>query len=97
LADLDDTVRAELEIVAVKARNQQLPFEVQDVQLEVEVMATGAHEAEGGLQVWVLPVGAMGSKANSASHKVTLGLSAVTREETKFWVSDVSPKSIRRK
>ena len=97
LADLVNAVRAQLETAAVNARGQQLQFEVQDVQLEVEVMTTGTREAEGGLQVWVLTVGAKGSKANAATQKVTLNLSAVTPDGTKFHVSDVSPKPIRRK
>jgi hypothetical protein len=96
LADLVDAVRAELETAAVNARNQQLQFEVQDVQLEVQVMTTGTREVGGGLQVWVLTVGAKGSKANAATHKVTLRLNAVTPEGTKFRVSDVPSKPIRR-
>jgi hypothetical protein len=97
LADLVNAVRAELETAAVNARGQQLQFEVQDVQLEVEVTTTGTREAEGGLKVWVLTVGAKGSKANAATHKVTLNLTAVTSEGTKFRVSDVSSKPTRRK
>jgi hypothetical protein len=97
LADLVNAVRAELETAAVKARDQQLQFEVQDVQLEVEVMTTGTREAGGGVKVWVLTVGAKGSRANAATHKVTLNLSAVTAEGTKFRVSDVSSKPIRRR
>ena len=97
LADLVNAIRAELETAAVNARNQQLQFEVQDIQLEVEVMTTGTREAGGGLQVWVLTVGAKGSKANAATHKVTLNLGAVTSDGAKFRVSDVSPKPIRRK
>jgi len=96
LADLVNAVRAELETAAVNARNQQLQFEVQDVQLEVEVMTTGTREAAGGLQVWVLTVGAKGSKANTATQKVTLNLSAVTPDGTKFRVNDISSKPIRR-
>ena len=97
LADLVNAVRAELETASVNARNQQLQFEVQDVQLEVEVMTTGTREAGGGLQVWVLTVGAKGSKANAATQKVTLNLSAVTRDGTKFRVSDISSKPTRQK
>jgi NTP-dependent ternary system trypsin peptidase co-occuring protein len=97
LADLVNAVRAELETAALSARNQQLQFEVQDVQLEVEVMTTGTREAGGGLQVWVVTVGAKGSKANAATQKVTLNLSAVMPDGTKFRVSDISSAPIRRK
>jgi hypothetical protein len=96
LADLVDAIRAELETAAINARDQQLQFEVQDVKLEVEVTTTGSREAKGGLQVWVLTVGAGGSKSNAASHRVTLDLSAVTSDGSKFRVRDVSSKPISR-
>jgi len=96
LADLVNAVRAELETAAVKARDQQLQFEIQDVQLEVEVTTTGTREVEGGVKVWVLTLDTKGSKANAATHKVTLNLSPVTAEGTKFRVSDLSARPIRR-
>lgn len=94
LADLVDAVRAELERAAREARGQELQFEVQDVTLEVEVATTGEREASGGLKIWVLTVGAGGKKTNEATHKVTLNLSAVTPDGSKFRVRDVSPKPI---
>jgi hypothetical protein len=97
LADLINAVRAQLETAALDARNQQLQFEVQDVQLEVDITTTGTREAGGGLQVWVLTLGAKGSKANAATQKVTLKLGALTQDGTKFRVSDVSSTPIRRK
>lgn len=96
LADFVNAVRAELEAAAVKARDQQLQFEVQDVQLGVEVITTGTREVEGGVKVWVLTIDGKGSRANAATHKVTLNLSPVTAEGTKFRVSDVSARPIRR-
>jgi Trypsin-co-occurring domain 2 len=96
LADFVNAVRAELEAAAVKARDQQLQFEVQDVQLGVEVTTTGTREVEGGVKVWVLTIDGKGSGANAATHKVTLNLSPVTAEGTKFRVSDVSARPIRR-
>jgi Trypsin-co-occurring domain 2 len=96
LADLVNAVRAELETAAVNARGMQLQFEVQDVQLEVEVVASGTREAEGGLKLWVVNVGATGSKTSSATQKVTLKLGAVTADGRKFHVSDVSATAINR-
>jgi hypothetical protein len=97
LADLVNAVRAELETAALDARDQRLQFEVQDVQLEVEVTTTGTREAKGGLQVWVVTAGVKGTKANAASQKVTLNLRAVTEDGTKFRVSDAPSKPIRQK
>lgn len=96
LADFVNAARAELEAAAVKARDHQLQFEVQDVQLEVEVTTTGTREVDGGVKVWVLTIDGKGSRANTAAHKMTLNLSPVTAEGTKFRVSDVSAWPIRR-
>jgi hypothetical protein len=96
LADLIDAIRAELETAAITARNRSLQFEVKDVQLEVEVTTTGTRGAEGGLKVWALTVGASGSRANTASQKVTLTLSAVGPDGAKFQVSDASSRPVRR-
>ncbi len=90
LADLVDAIRRELQTAAVNARDQQLQFEVKDITLEVGVTTTGTREAKGGVQVWVLTVGAGGSKADTASQKVTLNLSAVTADGSRFRVRDVS-------
>jgi hypothetical protein len=96
LADLVDAVRGELEMAAVNARGKKLQFEVQEVQLEVEVATTGTREGQGGLKIWVVTAGGKASKTDAATHKVTLTMSAVTAEGTKFRVSDVSSAPIRR-
>lgn len=95
LADLVDAIRRELQTAAFDARDQELQFEVQDVQLEVEITTTGTREGGGGLKVYVLTLGAKGSKSNASSQKVTLNLSAVTADGSKFRVRDMPSKSIR--
>ena len=96
LADLIDAIRAELETAARTAQDRQLQFEVKDVQLEVNVITTGTRGAEGGLKVWVLTIGASGSRASTASHKVTLSLGAVGPDGARFQVSDVTSHPVRR-
>jgi Trypsin-co-occurring domain 2 len=91
-ANFVNAVRAELGAAAVKARDQQLQCAVQDVQLGVEVTTTDTREVDGGMKVWVLTIDGKGSRANAAARKVTLNLSPVTAEGTKFRVSDVSAR-----
>jgi hypothetical protein len=88
-------VRTELQRAAFNARNQELQFEVHDVQLELNVTTTGTREAEGGLKVWVVTIGASGSRANATSQKVTLTLGAVGPDGAKFQVSDESARPVR--
>lgn len=96
LADLIDAIRGELETAARNARGRQLQFAVEDVKLEVDVTTTGTRGAEGGLKVWAITIGASGSRANTASQRVTLSLSAVGPDGARFQVSDVSSGAVRR-
>jgi hypothetical protein len=96
LADLIDAVRGELEVAALNAIDQKLQFEVQDVQLEVEIATTGTKGAEGGIKVWVVNIGAKLTKSDANTQKVTLKLGPVSPDGTKFKVSDVTAKPIRR-
>jgi Trypsin-co-occurring domain 2 len=96
LADLIDAIRGELEIAAVNARDQELQFEVENVQLEVDVTTTGTRQAEGGIKVWVLTIGASGSRSNSATQRVTLNLGAVGSDGARFHVRDVASPPVRR-
>jgi hypothetical protein len=96
LADLIDAVRGELEAAALNAVDQKLQFEVQDVQLEVEIATTGTKGAEGGIKVWVVNIGAKVDRSDANTQKVTLKLGPVSPDGTKFKVSDVTAKPIRR-
>jgi Trypsin-co-occurring domain 2 len=96
LADLIDAVRGELEVAALNAVDQKLQFEVQDVQLEVEIATTGTKGAGAGIKVWVVNIGAKASKSDANTQKVTLKLGPVSPDGTKFKVSDVTAKPIRR-
>ncbi|GIF25429.1 hypothetical protein BJ973_003706 [Actinoplanes tereljensis] len=96
LADLIDAVRAELQVAALRARDEDLQFEVNDVQLEVEIATTGTKGGEGGLKIWVINIGAKGEKSNASTQRVTLSLGPVTRDGTKFTVSAVGGEPVRR-
>ena len=69
---------------------------MQDVQLEVEIATTGTKGAEGGIKVWVVNIGAKVDRSDANTQKVTLKLGPVSPDGTKFKVSDVTAKPIRR-
>jgi hypothetical protein len=94
LADLVDAVRRELEEAAHEARDRQLQFDVQDVQLEVEIATTRTGEGEGGVKVLVLNLGGKYSEAHASTQRVTLRLQPVTAEGTRFTVSDLTDKPV---
>jgi Trypsin-co-occurring domain 2 len=96
LADLIDAVRGQLEAAARNGNGRDLQFEVQEVNLEVDVTTTGTREGQAGVQVWVLTLGAKGSKSNAATHKVTLKMNAVGPGNTRYKVKDSTSGPARR-
>jgi hypothetical protein len=96
LADLIDAVREELQRAADQAGSKRLQFEVQDVELEVEVTTSGSREAEGGIKLWVVNLGAKGSRTNANTHRVTLHLTAEGRGGTRLRVRDSKSPPVRR-
>jgi hypothetical protein len=96
LADLIDAVRGELQRAAAEARNAELQFEVQDVNLEVEVAATGTKGVDGGIKLWAFTLGGKASKSDTATQTVTLKLGAVNKTGGKFHVSDLSSEHLRK-
>jgi hypothetical protein len=97
LSDLIEAVRSELETAAAQAKERSLQFEVDNIELDVEIATTGTREAAGGIKVWVLSVGAKASKASSSSHRVKLSLGAVTTDGKKYKVSDVPSRPVSNK
>ena len=96
LADLIDAVRSELRIAADRAARARLRFEVQEVELNVEITTTVTDEASGGIKVYVLNVGGRTSAADTAAHKVRIKLGAFTPEGKNFEVRDEAGEIERR-
>jgi hypothetical protein len=94
LGDLINAVRAELQYAATEARDQQLQFEVRDVQLELEVATTRTKEGDGGVKVVVLTLGAKAAKADTTTQKVTLSLEPVSTTGSRFRVSDLADRPV---
>lgn len=96
LADLIDAVRVELEAAALKGREQQLQFEVQDIELDVEITTAGTREGSAGLKIYVLSLGAKASRSDTSAQRVKIKLGAVTAEGKKYKVSDKASQDVRR-
>ena len=88
LSDLIEAVRGELEKAAKQAQGRDLRFEVNDVELDLEIATTGTKEGGGELKVWVISIGGKGSKSSASTHRVKLSVAAVTRTREKFLTSD---------
>jgi S-adenosylmethionine synthetase len=96
LSDLVEAVREELQEASLKGRGSALQFEIDKVEIAAQVEAVRAHEGGGGLKVWVVSLGGKASSENTSTHTVTLTMTAVRDDGTKFRVSDLSADTIRR-
>ena len=74
LGEMIDTLRKELQDAMDKGKDQPLRFEMEKVELELQVCMTKSGNVEGGVAFWVLRVG--GSKGSEAmiSHTFKLTL-----------------------
>src|SRR3954462_4508830 len=90
LAALIDAVRSEMQTAAARGRGQALQFEVQEVNLDVEVTATVAKEASGGIKIWVLTAGGKASKADAATHRINVRMTAIDDEGNGVQVADAA-------
>ena len=70
-------LRAELTEAMSEGREQDLLFELGDINLEFQVAVSKDAAAEGGVRFWVVTLGAKGSMATSATHRLALTLRPV--------------------
>ena len=80
-AGLADTIRAlrrQLTTAMAAGKDQQLLFEVGDVQLEFEVAITKDGSADGGVRFGVISFGARGSLADARTPRIALSLQPIT-------------------
>jgi hypothetical protein len=92
LAALIDAVRSEMQMAAARGRGQALQFEVQEVNLDVEIAATVAKEANGGIKIWVLMAGGKATKADAATHRINVKMTAIDEEGNRFQIADTAKR-----
>lgn len=77
LSDAIENLRKELKLAQEKGENQNLQFDIQSIELELEVIAEGESGASGKIN-WYIFGGGVDSKVKDASkHKIKLMLKAV--------------------
>lgn len=78
LAETIKALRGELAQAMADAEDQPVRLRVQSVKLDVQVAVTASAEAQGGVKFWVLSAGGKATGGVSATHTVSLELSAET-------------------
>lgn len=79
LSDAIDAIRQQLIISRDRAvaSDEDLKFDVGNIEMEFTVSVTRDRSIKGGVKVWVLDVGASGSQALGATQRVKVTLAAV--------------------
>jgi NTP-dependent ternary system trypsin peptidase co-occuring protein len=77
LAETIRALRSQLSDAMDEGRGKDLLFELGDVELEFQVGVTKDTSAEGGVRFWILSLGAKGSVAAEATHRIALKLKPV--------------------
>ncbi|GAA2982580.1 trypco2 family protein [Kitasatospora sp. NPDC058063] len=80
LADTIRALRQELATAMADGEGSPVRLRVNSVKLDVEVAVTASAEVEGGVKFWVVSGGAKAAGARTATHTVSLELTAETEQ-----------------
>jgi hypothetical protein len=78
--DLADTIRVlrhQLSEAMHEGQDQELRFEIGEVQLEFEIVVKKDASADGGIRFGVISLGAKANIGNEASHRISLVMQPV--------------------
>ena len=81
------SLRRELATAVKESEGEDLRFRLRDVELELQMGVTTEAGGEGGIQSWVVSLGAKGSTARVATHTVKLSLEAIGSDGSEVLVS----------
>lgn len=81
LAEAIREVRLELQQAMQEGQGSGIGFEAGQVELEFEVGLTRSREASGGFQLSVLSLGAKGDRTSTATHRVNIVLTPISRDQ----------------
>ena len=83
-------LRAQLNTALAEGEKDKIQFQLGPVDLDFEVAVRSASEAEGGLKIHVLSLGAKGSKSRESTNRMKLVLKPVTPEGKTAQVGDTA-------
>ena len=97
LAEMIQTLRRELETARQRTKGEEIVFQMEKVELELEVALTRTKKAEGGVEFWVVKAGGEIEKSGATTHtfKITLTPMGVGGEKLK--VSEKDREGLSRK
>lgn len=88
LADAIAALRAELRTAVAASAKEEIKFEVGEVVVELEVAVEKSVEGSAGVNVWVIDVNAGGTRATTATHRITIPLKPSDRSGAALLTAD---------
>ncbi|MER5383229.1 trypco2 family protein [Streptomyces sp. NPDC002688] len=82
------SLRNELIDAMTEAKDEQIRFRVESVDLELNVAVEKKAEAGGGVKFWVASIGGKGSHSSTATHTLKLHLEARTSTGEEVFTRD---------
>jgi hypothetical protein len=78
LGEMIETLRKELQVAQARGVGQAVAFEINTVELELQIVVSRRKTGDGKIAFWVLSVGGGLEHAGETTHKFKLSLSPVS-------------------
>jgi len=78
LGEMIETLRQELQVAQAKGSGQPIAFEIENVELELQIAVSRKKSGDGKIAFWVLSIGGGLENSGETTHRVKLSLSPVS-------------------
>jgi hypothetical protein len=83
LGEMIETLRQELQVAQARGAGQAVAFDIDKVELELQIVVSRKKTGDGKIAFWVLSLGGGLERAGEATHKFNLTLSPVSSRSGK--------------
>jgi hypothetical protein len=97
LAEMIQTLRRELETAREHAKGESIAFQMEKVELELEIALSRRKQGQGGVEFWVVKAGGEIEKSGATTHTFKLTLTPIGGGAEKLKVSSDDSGEMSRK
>src|SRR5690349_11359560 len=96
LAEMIETLRAELQKSQERGAGQAIAFQIDKVELQLKVAVSRKVKGEGGIAFWVVKTGVSAEGTHEATHEFKLTLTPVSESGERVKVDQTAPRPAKR-
>jgi hypothetical protein len=78
LGEMIETLRQELQVAQSQGKDQPIAFEIEKVELELQMVVSRKKSGDGKIAFWVLSLGGGVENRGESTHKIKLSLSPIS-------------------